>query len=95
MAHESLTEPLRQYQLQLGNRGRVVLPARIRKKLGLHPGDRLVLIVDDSGEMRLVSLRQQVQKCMGMFKNLAPPGTLVSEELIAERRREAEREEHE
>jgi hypothetical protein len=30
-----------------------------------------------------------------MFKNLAPPGTLVSEELIAERRREAEREEHE
>ena len=95
MAHESSSEPLRQCQLQLGKRGRVVLPAHVRKKLGLHPGDRLVLIVDDSGKMRLVSLRQQVQKCMGMFKDLAPPGKLVSEELIADRRREAQREEHE
>jgi hypothetical protein len=63
--------------------------------MGLHPGDRLVLIVDESGEMRLVSLRQQVEQCMGMFKHIAPPGKLVSEELIAERRREAQREEHE
>lgn len=94
MAHESLSVSPRRYQVQLGNRGRLVLPAQVREKLGLHAGDRLVLIVDESGEMRLVSLRQQVEKCMGMFKDIVPPGKLVSEELIAERRREAQREEH-
>lgn len=68
-----------------------MLPAQVREKLGLHPGDRLVLIVDESGEMRLVSLRHQVERGMGMFKGIGPPGKLVSEELIAERRREAQR----
>ncbi len=69
------------------------MPAKVRQELGLHPKDRLVLIVEESGEMRLVSLRHQVEKCMGMFKGISPRGRLVSEELIAERKREARREE--
>jgi bifunctional DNA-binding transcriptional regulator/antitoxin component of YhaV-PrlF toxin-antitoxin module len=70
-----------------------VLPAAVRERQQLHPGDRLVLIVDESGEMRLVSLRKQIENCMGMFKEVAPRGRLLSEELIAERRQEALREE--
>jgi len=42
--------------------------------------------------MRLVSLRKQIESCMGMFKDVAPRGRLLSEELIAERREEALRE---
>jgi hypothetical protein len=51
-----------------------------------------VLIVDESGEMRLLNLRRQVETGMGMYRHLAPRGTLASEELIAERRKEARRE---
>jgi bifunctional DNA-binding transcriptional regulator/antitoxin component of YhaV-PrlF toxin-antitoxin module len=69
-----------------------VLPAAVRQRQQLHPGDRLVLIVDESGQMRLVSLRKQIESCMGMFKDVAPRGRLLSEELIAERREEALRE---
>lgn len=80
------------YALQVGERGRVVLPARVRKRLKLSPGDRLVLIVDESGEMRLSSLKRQIDKCMGMFADLQPH-RIASAELIAERREEARREE--
>jgi AbrB family looped-hinge helix DNA binding protein len=69
-----------------------VLPASIRKRVGLHPGDRLVLIAEDSGEIRIVGLRQQVQGCQGMFQRSGSRGVRPSEELIAERRLEAARE---
>ena len=82
------------YSLQLGERGRVVLPAPVRKRLKLNPGDRLVLIVDESGEMRLASLKRQIDKCMGMFADISPE-RILSEELIAERREEARRENEE
>jgi AbrB family looped-hinge helix DNA binding protein len=79
------------YVLRIGERGCVVLPARVRKRLKLNPGDRLVLIVWESGEMRLASLKRQIDKCMGMFADIAPE-RILSEELIAERREETQRE---
>jgi AbrB family looped-hinge helix DNA binding protein len=79
------------YALQLGERGRVVLPAPVRKRLKLSTGDRLVLMVDESGEMRLASLKRQIDKGMGMFADLQPH-RIASEELIAERREEQRRE---
>jgi AbrB family looped-hinge helix DNA binding protein len=82
------------YALQLGERGRVVLPAPVRKRLKLSPGDRLVLIVNKSGDMRLASLKRQIEKGMGMFADIAPE-RILSEELIAERREEARRENEE
>ena len=82
------------YTLPLGERGRVVLPAPVRKRLKLNPGDRLILMVDESGDMRLASLAHQIDKCMGMFAGKSPE-RILSEELIAERREEARRENEE
>jgi AbrB family looped-hinge helix DNA binding protein len=82
------------YALQLGARSHVVLPAPVRKRLKLSPGDKLVLFVDRSGEMRLASLRRQIEKGMGMFAGNSPE-RIMSEELIAERREEARRENEE
>ena len=79
------------YVLRLGEGGRVVLPAKVRKRLELNPGDRLVLIVRQSGEMRLASLKRQIDKCMGMFADKSPERMILSEELIAERREDARR----
>ena len=92
MAHKPKQSHEESYALQVGDRGRVVLPARVRERLKLNRGDRLVLILNESGEMRLVSLNRQLDKCMGMFAD-REPHRIASEELIAERREEARREE--
>ena len=90
MAHNAPPFPPR-YRLQLGARGRVVLPAEARKQLGLRAGDRLVLTVEPEGTIRLLSLHQQLKKARGMFRSKEPQ-RILSRELIQERRREAKRE---
>jgi AbrB family looped-hinge helix DNA binding protein len=81
-----------QYTITLGDRGRLVLPASLRRRLSLQTGDRLILTVDPQGGFRIVSAREQARKLRGIFRDLAPGRSLV-DELIAERREEARREE--
>src|SRR5260370_12936901 len=89
MAHKAARHARTEtYTLLLGERGRVVLPAPVRKRLKLNPGDRLILMVDESGDMRLASLARQVDKCMGMFAGKSPE-RILSQELIARRRERA------
>lgn len=79
------------YHVTLGDRGRLVLPASLRRSLGLQPGDRLILTVDPEGSIRVVSAREQSRRLLGVYRNVAP-GRSLAEELIAERREEARRE---
>lgn len=91
MAHaERRAEPDR-FSVTVGARGRVVLPAALRERLGVKEGDRLVLTVEKDGTVKVVSLRDAVRRAQGMFAHLAPGRSLV-DELIAERREEARRE---
>ncbi|MBI3970741.1 MAG: AbrB/MazE/SpoVT family DNA-binding domain-containing protein [Chloroflexi bacterium] len=82
---------VKEYLLTLGARGRVVLPAPVRERLELREGDRLVLIVQPDGTMRLASLRHQAEHVQGLYAHLAP-GVDLAGELIQERREEANRE---
>lgn len=74
----------------IGPQGRLVIPAEIRRDLGIGPGDVLLALVDDQ---RLV-----LEKREAVFRRLrqrfarVPAGVSLSEELIAERRLEAGRE---
>ena len=90
MANKTSDQP-EQYTLHLGARGRLVLPASLRERLGLTEGDRLILTLEADGILRMVSLRDQVRKLQGIFKNIAPEVSLA-EELIQERREEARQE---
>ena len=85
---DTTSNQFEQYTLNLGVRGRLVLPAPLRERLGLKEGDRLVLTVQADGSLRLVSLREQVSQLQGLFKNIAP-GVSLADELMAERREEA------
>ena len=76
--------------VRLGDRGRLVLPAVVRRQLQLQAGERLLLMVD-SGSVRIVPARLQVRETRGIYRHLAPKRSLA-EELIAERRAEATRE---
>ena len=91
MAYYRTSDQSEQYTLNLGARGRLVLPALLRKLLGLKEGARLVVTVQADGSLRLISLREQVSKLQGVFKDIAPVVSLA-DELIAERREEARRE---
>lgn len=82
------------YVAVLGDRGRLVLPSALRRRLSLRPGDRLILTVDPDGGCRLVSAGEQAERLLGMYRDLAP-GRQLTDELIAERREEARREEAE
>lgn len=90
MTHTTSSNQPEQYTLHLGARGRLVLPASLRERLELKEGDRLVLTVEADGSLRLVSLREQVRKLQGIFKDIAP-GVSLADELIQERREEARR----
>ena len=79
------------YPLQLGDRGRLVLPAEIRKRLNLNQGDLLLLSVESDGSLRLANARQAVRETRGLYRARARHRSLA-DELIAERRAEARRE---
>jgi len=81
------------YVLQVGSKGRVVLPAEVRAALGLQEGDRLVARLREDGTLELLSFREVVRRVRGLYKDLVPPGVSLVEELIRERREEARREE--
>jgi AbrB family looped-hinge helix DNA binding protein len=73
--------------------GRLVIPAAFRKRLGLTPGTRVTLILDETNNQVTVSSRKAALKRMqDYFSSLRPSGELWSEELIRERRKEGARE---
>lgn len=67
--------------------GRIVIPARIRKELGIKEGDTLRVHVED-GVVRLETAARQLRRAQAL---LAPylHGPSLADELIAERRAEA------
>lgn len=85
-----MSPTLEQYTVNLQQTGQLMIPEAVCKQLNLQPGDRLTLTIETDGSLRLVSLRQQVQKLKGIFKEIAP-GVSLADELIQERRHEAGR----
>jgi AbrB family looped-hinge helix DNA binding protein len=76
----------------VGDRGRVVLPSDVRSALGLKAGSRMLLSTEQDGSLRLRPYRSVADQGRGMLAELAPAGESMVDELIAERRREAARE---
>lgn len=74
--------------LQIKEAGRIVLPFELRKVLGVTEGDTLLASVEN-GRLSLRTRENAVRALQKKARSLVPPGTLVSDELIAERRRAA------
>jgi AbrB family looped-hinge helix DNA binding protein len=71
--------------------GRVTLPAEFRHKLGIEPGQELILAEDGLG-IRLQTFAQAAHSAQEAFAPYRIPGKSVVDELIRERRGEAKRE---
>jgi AbrB family looped-hinge helix DNA binding protein len=81
-----------QFEVVVGDRGRMVLPAAVRVRLGLGPGTRMLLSTEPDGSLRLKSYRVVAEQGRGLLAGLASAGGSLVDELLAERRGEAERE---
>ena len=78
--------------LKVGGEGRVVLPAAYRRALGLKHGDHVQVRLDGD-EIRIVSQATVIRRVQDLVAPYAKDGKSWVDELIAERRREAAREE--
>lgn len=77
-------------RLKVDSAGRVVIPAEMRSAMLLDADGRVTATVVD-GELRIITPMAAVRLLQRRAASLVPPGTLVSDELIAERRAEAEK----
>ena len=76
---------------RINENGRIVIPAEIRQKLEINPGDTLYLTAEGD-TLKIESHRARIRRVQESLRQLIPPDRLLSDELIAERREEAKRE---
>lgn len=81
----------RETKLKVNENGRVVIPAAFRKALGINAGDVLVLRVEDD-ELRIMTMKKRIEQAQRLVRKYVKPGVSLVDELIAERRREAQKE---
>lgn len=65
--------------------GRIVVPAELRRALGLDVGDEVILDLGE-GQLTMLTLRQAVKRARERVRRYVPEGRLLVDELIAERR---------
>ncbi|HVZ82931.1 MAG TPA: AbrB/MazE/SpoVT family DNA-binding domain-containing protein [Terracidiphilus sp.] len=78
-------------QVQVGEKGRFVIPAAMREALGIRPGDQVELRIEDH-ELRISTRRARIRRAQERIRQFVPEGVLLSEELSAERREAAKNE---
>jgi AbrB family looped-hinge helix DNA binding protein len=71
---------------RIDDRGRVVLPAEVRRRLEMHPGDELVVTEEAGGALRLQSRRAAARALIGLAGPLTHSAVA---DLRADRRRDA------
>jgi AbrB family looped-hinge helix DNA binding protein len=74
---------------KLTNGNRVVIPATIRKSLGLRVGDSVTLVLQNNGEVRLLTQIEAVKQAQALVRQHVPAERSLVDELLAERRLEA------
>jgi AbrB family looped-hinge helix DNA binding protein len=77
--------------VKLADAGRLVIPAALRREMGVEPGDDLLLRVED-GELRVIGRMQAIRRIQARAQQFKKPGESVVDEFIAEREAEAAKE---
>lgn len=82
---------MNEIKTKLGQSGRLVIPTEYRKRLGLKPGDEIIMSLDEKG-LHLYTPAQAVARAQELVRRYVPEGRSLADELISERREEASRE---
>lgn len=84
----------RHQQVCVGPQGRIVIPVQARRELGIKDGDTLILRADD-GRLFMEKPEQVLERLQNRLSESLPRDISLVDELLAERREEARREEEE
>lgn len=85
---------MEQETVTIDKAGRAVIPARVRKALGIKPGGKMTLLLNEDS-IELITPRAALRRAQVYFSQFKKPGVSYVDELIAEKRAEARREEEE
>jgi AbrB family looped-hinge helix DNA binding protein len=85
------TRAVARYTVNLGAKGRLVLPAKLRKQLGFSEGTQFILSVDADGSLRLETAEKLAEAAIGLSAGLEPK-TSWTGAFIKQRRKEAKQE---
>ncbi len=76
-------------QVKVSPNGRIVIPADVRRQLGIEKGGTLTLDVDEFG-VRLSTFKQRVRNAQELYaKMMEGKQGITVDEFIAEKRRDA------
>ena len=78
-----------EHRTKLDRDGRLVIPARLRHALGIKAGDDVLLRLDE-GELRITTQQARIQRAQRRAERYAKGRNSAVDELLAERRREAQ-----
>ena len=78
------------YRLKVDSSGRLLLPTEVRDRHRISNGDTVV-VLDDAEGLRLRTLDEVIADVQAHFAKHVPRGVLLSEEILADRRAEHER----
>lgn len=80
-----------QIRLRLSENGRVVIPAQVRKELGVEAGGEIILERREDG-YRMTTRRERIEEARRYLRRYVKPGVSLADELIADRREAARHE---
>ena len=83
------------YKAHLEKSGRILIPVAVRRRLGLSEGSQVIVKVEESGALQITSRSQALAGVRERIRKYIPAGRDLVEELIQDRRAEAEVEDRE
>lgn len=83
---------MQQYRSKLQDGGRVVIPAKLRKELGIKEGEYVVFRQNKKGDIAIMSYRDVIRKVQQTMAKYIKPGQSLVDSLLNDRREEARRE---
>jgi AbrB family looped-hinge helix DNA binding protein len=86
----AVREPAASYESRIDANGRIVLPAPVRHRLGVSPGDEVVLRVEPDG-VRVTTVAAAVREAQAMVRRHAGRRGSLVDDLLKWRRAEARR----
>jgi len=80
-----------QIETKVAEDGGIVIPVEILQALRLNAGDKLIFFIED-GELHLLTQQQVIKRAQQIVRRYVPEEHSLVDELMADRRLEAENE---
>ncbi len=85
---------MKQFDIPIQENGRMILPAELRRALGVGKGDR-ILIQAEGDRIEITTTQRARHRAQERFRALVPDGEPVVDTFLAEKRVEVAREDEE